>query len=89
MATINTACTIDHTGTPGINLSCSVNDVIQRSPDTLPVFAAYGLDTCCRGAMSVHDAACDAGVEPAVLEHALRATLLANAPDIAPRQRDN
>ena len=82
---VNTACAIGVDGTPRIDLSCSVNDVIQRCPDTLPVFSAYGLDTCCRGNLSVRDAALDANVDPSVLETALRETLAANDPVITPR----
>lgn len=40
----------------------SVNDTVLAFPTTLPVFAAYGLDTCCRGAMPVQDAALQSAV---------------------------
>ena len=67
-----------------IDLTWSVNAFILRYPDALPVFAAYGLDTCCRGALSVHDAALDAGVDPAMIVAALRETVTTNSPCITP-----
>ena len=86
MTAVNTPCTFASDGTPIIDLLCSVNEVIQRSPDTLPVFSAYGLDTCCRGNMTVRDAAQDAGVDPVVLQQALEATIASNTPDITPHR---
>jgi iron-sulfur cluster repair protein YtfE (RIC family) len=80
----NTACVVDSDGTMSIDLSCSVNDVVQRCPDSLPVFAAYGLDTCCRGNLSVREAALDAGVDPAMIADALEATLAESRPVITP-----
>ena len=80
----NAACTIDSKGISRVDQSCSVNDIIQRNPDSLPVLAAYGLDTCCRGNLSLYDAALDAGVEPAMIVDALEESLAANTPIITP-----
>lgn len=82
MTAIDTTAASDARTTPFTDLSASVNDVVQRYPNTLPVFAAYGLDTCCRGNMSIEDAASDAGIEPAVLADALRATVQQAEPAI-------
>jgi iron-sulfur cluster repair protein YtfE (RIC family) len=80
----NLACTIDSNGKARVDSDCSVNDIIQRFPDALPVLAAYGLDTCCRGNLSLHDAALDAGVEPSMVVDALEETLATHVPAITP-----
>ena len=80
----NSACTIDSKGISRVDVSCSVNDIIQRNPDSLPVLAAYGLDTCCRGNLSLRDAALDAGVDPSMIVEALEESLAVNTPVITP-----
>lgn len=56
-----------------IDINCSVNDTVLKTPETLTVFAEYGLDTCCRGAMSIRDAAADAHIDVAQLAADLHA----------------
>lgn len=82
MTSTNTASAAVNDSTILNDLSVSVNEVVRRFPDSLPVFAAYGLDTCCRGNMSVSDAAADAGVDPVVLVEALRETIRCKSPVI-------
>ena len=40
----------------------SVNEVILRYPPAVTVFKAFGMDTCCRGNLSLEAAALSAGV---------------------------
>lgn len=46
-----------------IDATQSINDTVLAYPFTLPVFAEYDLDTCCRGALSIQDAANQAGID--------------------------
>ena len=43
--------------TPEITLDMTVNAIVQESPETLPVFQSYGIDTCCGGALPVGEVA--------------------------------
>lgn len=43
--------------TPEITLDMTVNAIVETSPETLPVFQAYGIDTCCGGALPVREVA--------------------------------
>jgi regulator of cell morphogenesis and NO signaling len=54
-----------------IDSSLSVNETILRHPETMPVFEAFGLDTCCRGGLPVETAASKAGVDYPVLVRTL------------------
>ena len=36
-----------------IQATMTVNEVIQADPKTLPVFAKYGVDSCCGGAKTL------------------------------------
>ena len=49
----------------------TVNDVICRFPDAIPVFNELGIDSCCGGAASLEVAAREAGIEAEVLLVAL------------------
>ncbi len=60
------------------DLSRSVNDTILAVPQTLPVFAALGMDTCWRGGMPLAAAAEAAGVSVRELLAALE-VLMQNA----------
>jgi iron-sulfur cluster repair protein YtfE (RIC family) len=40
-----------------VDATRTVNDVVLRYPQTLPVFGRFGLDTCCRGGLSLEVAA--------------------------------
>lgn len=42
----------------------TVNETIQRYPDTLAVFTAFGIDTCCGGAVRISDVVKRHGIDP-------------------------
>lgn len=54
----------------------TVSETVRLFPDTLPVFQAHGIDSCCGGALSVEEAArrhrIDRGVLCAELETVVR-----------------
>ena len=43
--------------TAATTLDCArtVNEIVARFPETLPVFSAWGIDTCCGGQHSVEE----------------------------------
>lgn len=61
-----------------IDIDRSVNDTILMAPATLTVFAHYGFDTCCRGAMTIRDAASEEKVDVEQLVIDLQAVLPAS-----------
>lgn len=56
----------------------TLNAIVARYPQTLPVFQHFGLDTCCGGALPLHTAARHHGLDPAEVLAALRAELERN-----------
>ena len=40
-----------------IDTSVSVNEMVARHPETVPVFNRFGLDTCCGGGAPIAEAA--------------------------------
>jgi len=59
-----------------ITFASVVNDVIQSHPGTTNVFNEFGIDACCGGAVSIHDAAQRDGADPAALLSALNAVIV-------------
>lgn len=59
-----------------ITFASVVNDVIQSHPGTTNVFNEFGIDACCGGAVSIHDAALRDGADPAALLSALNAVIV-------------
>ena len=55
-----------------IDASWSVNDVIRTYPETVGVFNASGIDSCCRGNETLESAANDAAININALISALR-----------------
>lgn len=51
----------------------TVNAVIARYPEAIPVFARFGIDACCGGPRTVQDAASRHGIDLDALTTALRA----------------
>ncbi|HUF51281.1 MAG TPA: DUF542 domain-containing protein [Longimicrobiales bacterium] len=49
-----------------------VNEVIRRYPASVAVFARFGIDACCGGAMPVAEAAVRHGADVAALVAALQ-----------------
>ena len=41
----------------------TVNDLLQRFPAAIETLSRYGIDTCCRGNLSIAEAAATAGIE--------------------------
>ena len=43
--------------TAATTLDCTqtVNEIVARHPETLPVFSSWGIDTCCGGQHSVEE----------------------------------
>ena len=58
------------TSTPTIDCSQTVNQIVTQYPETLPVFTAWGIDTCCGGGHPV---------EAVVQRHQLDGEALCNA----------
>jgi iron-sulfur cluster repair protein YtfE (RIC family) len=54
-------------------MTMSVNDVIRHWPATVGVFAAYGIDACCGGALPVAEVVKRHGLDGAALAAALHA----------------
>ncbi len=63
-----------------ITFASVVNDVIQSHPATTNVFNEFGIDACCGGAVSIHDAALRDGADPAALLNALDAVIAGRRP---------
>ncbi len=61
-----------------IDASWTVNEVIRTFPETVTVFNAFGVDSCCGGDASLEEAALDAGAARSELISALR-TAVGNA----------
>jgi iron-sulfur cluster repair protein YtfE (RIC family) len=57
----------------------TVNDVIARFPETVSVFNAFGIDSCCGGAASLEEASRRDGVNLAALLTALESVVVAPA----------
>lgn len=58
-----------------ITFGSIVNDVIQSYPATTNVFNAFGIDACCGGAVSIHDAALRDGADATGLLNALNTVI--------------
>ena len=50
-----------------IDPACVVNDVIAQYPQTTRVFNYFGIDTCCGGGSTIHEAAQEDLVDEEVL----------------------
>jgi iron-sulfur cluster repair protein YtfE (RIC family) len=60
-----------------LDCSWSVNETIARYPETLSVFNSHGVDTCCGGTLSVHEAAERERVDASALCDALTRAVVA------------
>lgn len=43
--------------TTQLDLSLTINEIVAKYPQTIPVFNRFGFDTCCGGGITVPDAA--------------------------------
>jgi iron-sulfur cluster repair protein YtfE (RIC family) len=50
----------------------TINEIVARFPETIPVFNRFGLDTCCGGGVCVDEAATRDGISAAQVHSALR-----------------
>jgi iron-sulfur cluster repair protein YtfE (RIC family) len=50
-----------------IKSSWTVNETIQRLPESLPILNSLGLDTCCGGGKTLSEAARSHGIDEAAL----------------------
>jgi len=64
-----------------IDTSVSVNAMVARHPETMPVFNRFGLDTCCGGGAPIAEAARRDGADLNALVQALADAL--NAASVA------
>lgn len=55
-----------------IDTNVSVNEMVARHPETMPVFNKFGLDTCCGGGAPIAEAARRDGANLDLLVKALR-----------------
>lgn len=39
-----------------LDLTLTINEIVARFPETIPVFNRFGLDTCCGGGVCVDEA---------------------------------
>jgi iron-sulfur cluster repair protein YtfE (RIC family) len=62
-----------------IDSKISVNEIIKRYPNTLPVLNVYGIDTCCGGEASIAVAAANANVSLETIVAALAEASRENA----------
>jgi regulator of cell morphogenesis and NO signaling len=60
-----------HTSDETLSCALTVNETIARHPGTGAVFAAYGIDACCGGGLSVEEAARRHAVDASALCAAL------------------
>ncbi len=58
-------------GTCEIPTHLTVNDAVQRWPESVAVFNDFGVDACCGGALPIHEAAVRAGADPGAVCAAL------------------
>ena len=63
-----------------IDTSVSVNEMVARHPETVPVFNRFGLYTCCGGGAPIADAAQRDGADLDLLVKALRDAVSAASP---------
>lgn len=60
-----------------IDARSTVNDIVARYPATLAVFNAFGIDTCCGGALAVTEAAARHKIPLNALRSALESAIAA------------
>lgn len=65
----------------------TLNEAVSRFPDTLPVFAGIGADTCCGGAKPIAEVARRHGADEADLLARLNRIAALPRRDFSPRER--
>ena len=62
-----------------IDTGVSVNEMVARHPETMPVFNRFGLDTCCGGGAPIAEAARRDGAKLGDLVEALAGAIASAA----------
>lgn len=62
-------------GRSGISPEDTLNTIVARYPEALPVLQRFGLDTCCGGALPLATAAAHHGLDVEELRSALQIAL--------------
>lgn len=78
------------TRTITVDASETLNELVARAPEALPVLQRFGLDTCCGGALTLAVAAQHHSLEVGELLAAIRAALgerIVDVRAVAPRER--
>lgn len=55
-----------------LDTALTINEIVARFPETIPVFNRFGLDICCGGGVRVDEAAQRDGIDSAEVISALR-----------------
>ncbi len=64
---------------PPIEPTLTINDVVERYPQLMPVLASHGLDLCCGGPLTLRQAAEQHGLDLDALVAELTAALAVGA----------
>lgn len=64
---------------PSIAPDAFVDETLRRHPETMSVFNAFGIDTCCGSAAAIEDAARRDGADADALLAALRDVVAAHS----------
>lgn len=64
---------------PPIEPTLTINDVVERYPQLMPVLAGHGLDLCCGGPLTLRQAAEQHGLDLDALVAELTAALAVGA----------
>lgn len=63
--------------TTTLDCSQTVNEIVLRHPETIPVFSAWGIDSCCGGKHAVEEVVRRHGLDGEALCAALSAAIAA------------
>lgn len=63
------------TATTTLDPNLTINEIVARFPETIPVFNRFGLDTCCGGGVRIDEAAKRDGLDLTDVLSALREAL--------------
>jgi regulator of cell morphogenesis and NO signaling len=67
----------DVEGALSFDPALTINEIVARHPEAIPVFNRFGMDTCCGGGVSVDEAARRDGIDAAAVFAALNEALVA------------
>ncbi len=61
----------------GLDTTMTINEIVARFAETMPVFNRFGMDTCCGGGVTVDEAARRDGIEAEAVYAALHEAIAA------------